>query len=183
MVKKVLTNLMDGVNMDSSKQNLLWGAIHGGVEVVGCLPKDFDNYRRDERVMVEGQGVELLLMHFEGVKQRNSGFHYVVDVDKEGRLKSVFYCDAISRRPYIYFSDIVVFDAIYKTNKYEMKFVPFVGVNHHDQTVVFGCDLIGQERIEYYNWFLIEWMKAMPGLEHPKVIITNEDASLLHVIT
>lgn len=36
--------------------------------------------------------------------------------------------------------------------------------------------------INDYNWFLVEWMKAMPGLEHPKVIITDENASLLHVI-
>lgn len=52
-MKKVLTNLMDVVNIDSSKQNCLWGAIHSGVEVVGCLPKDFDNYRQDKHVMVE----------------------------------------------------------------------------------------------------------------------------------
>lgn len=129
---------MDGVNIDSSKQNRPWGAIHGGVEAVGYLPKDFNNYRRDKRVMVEGQDAELILTHFEGEKQRNNDFHYVVDVDEEGRLKSIFWCDAILRRSYMFFGDVVVLDTTYKTNKYDMEFVPFVGVNHHNQTIVFG---------------------------------------------
>lgn len=75
----------------------------------------------------------------------------MVDVDEEGRLNCVFWCDAISRRSYIYFSDVIILDATYNTNKYEMKVIPFVGVNHHDQTIVFGCGLISQERIEDYN--------------------------------
>lgn len=120
-VKKVLMCLMDDVNIDSSKKNHLWGAIHLGPKVVGCFPKDFENYRRDQ--------------HFEGEKEKNGGFHYVFNMDDEGHLKSVFWYDAISRRSYAFFRDIVVLDATYKTNKYEIKFIPFVGVNHHDQII------------------------------------------------
>lgn len=132
--------------------------------MVGCLAKDFKNYWRDKRVLVEGLDTELLVAHFDGEKE-NSGFHYVVDVTKMGHLKSVFWCDTISWRSYAFFGDVVVLDATYKMNKYEVKFVPFVGVNHHNQNIIFGCGLIGQEHIEDYMWLLLEWIKAMSRME------------------
>lgn len=95
--------------------------------------------------------MDLLVKHFDGEKGKNDGFHYVVDMDDEGRLKSVFWCDKISKRSHAFFRDDVVLDVTYKTNKYEMKFIPFVRVNHHDQTIVFGCGLIRQDHIEDYE--------------------------------
>lgn len=106
------------------------------------MAKYFENYRRDQCVLVEGQDSKLMVSHFDGEKKKNHVFHYVVDVDEEGRLKSFFWCDTISRCSYAFFGDVVVLDATYKTNKYEMKFVPFIGVNHHGQKIIFCYGLI-----------------------------------------
>ena len=35
-----------------------------------------------------------------------------------------------------------VFYTTYLTNKYDMTFAPFVGVNHHDQSILLGCGLL-----------------------------------------
>ncbi|XP_072056347.1 protein FAR-RED ELONGATED HYPOCOTYL 3-like [Arachis hypogaea] len=51
---------------------------------------------------------------------------------KQERLKTIFWADARSRAAYEYFGDIVSFDTTYKTNRYDMPFGSFVGVNHHD---------------------------------------------------
>lgn len=57
-----------------------------------------------------------------------------MDLDPLGRLKNVFWVDSKSRVSYKYFGD-VSFDTNYTTNKYDMPLTPFVGVNHHDQSV------------------------------------------------
>ena len=39
----------------------------------------------------------------------------------------------MSRTTYKDFEDVVTFDTTYLTNKYDMSFAHFVGVNHHGQ--------------------------------------------------
>ena len=53
-------------------------------------------------------------------------FKYLVDV--EGHLKGLFWSDSQSQIDYAVFGDVVIFDSTYRTNKYNMPFVPFVGV-------------------------------------------------------
>jgi len=43
------------------------------------------------------------------------------------------------------FGDVVSFDTTYLTNKYDMRFAPFVGVNHHGQSILLGCGLLSLE--------------------------------------
>ena len=46
----------------------------------------------------------------------------------EGHLKGLFWSDSQSQIDYAAFGDVVIFDSTYRTNKYNMPFVPFVGV-------------------------------------------------------
>ena len=59
-----------------------------------------------------------------------------MDINEEGRLRNVFWADARSRAAYEEFGDVVTFDTTYLTNKYDMPFAPFVGVNHHGQSIL-----------------------------------------------
>jgi hypothetical protein len=68
-------------------------------------------------------------------KEVNSAFFYDFEVDDQGRLMRVFWADAMSRKNYSIFGDVVSLDATYTTNQYNMKFVPFTGVNHHLQSL------------------------------------------------
>lgn len=45
--------------------------------------------------------------------------------------KFIFCADAKSMAAFQEFGDIDTFDTTYLTNKYEMRFAPFVGFNHH----------------------------------------------------
>jgi len=49
---------------------------------------------------------------------------------------------------YNLFGGVVIFDTIYRTDKYNMICTPFVGMNHHNKNVVLGCGFILNERIE-----------------------------------
>lgn len=53
--------------------------------------------------------------------------------------------ECILGRCYEFFGDIVTFDSTYLTILYNMPFAPFVGVNHHGQSVLLVCGLPADE--------------------------------------
>lgn len=69
-------------------------------------------------------------------------------------MTNFFWDDAKSRMDYSYFGDVVCFDPTYNTNRYDMPFVPIVGVNHHYQTVLFGGALLYSESEESFEWVI-----------------------------
>ena len=81
-------------------------------------------------------------------KEVNPAFFYDFMVDEQGRLVCVFWADALCRKNYSVFGDVVSVDATYTTNQYNMKFVPFTGVNHHLQSVFLGAALLADEKID-----------------------------------
>ncbi|KAL2893893.1 Protein FAR-RED IMPAIRED RESPONSE 1 [Bienertia sinuspersici] len=70
---------------------------------------------------------------------------------------------ARSRAAYEEFGDVVCFDSTYLTNKYHLPFANFVGVNHHGQTVLFGCALVSVEDADTFEWVFRQWLKCMGG--------------------
>ncbi|XP_073360322.1 protein FAR1-RELATED SEQUENCE 5-like [Aegilops tauschii subsp. strangulata] len=119
------------------------------------------------------------------------GAHMVVKLDRECGVWFVasFVDDhnhAMARpdeswRDYQDYRDVVVFDSTYKINKYGMPFVPFVGVNNHRCTTVFGCAIIADETEGTYVWLLQTFMKANCQVK-PKSIITDGDAAMIRAI-
>lgn len=61
---------------------------------------------------------------------------------KDGTMKSVFWADGKSKGAYAQFGEVLVFDVTYKTNIFKFPFVPFVGVNHHGKSILFGASLL-----------------------------------------
>ncbi|KAI8547176.1 hypothetical protein RHMOL_Rhmol07G0174700 [Rhododendron molle] len=58
---------------------------------------------------------------------------------------------------------------------------PCKGVNHHHQSIMFGCALLVNEKIESYVWLLQTWAEAMCG-HTPSVIITDDDKAMVKAI-
>ncbi|XP_052197190.1 protein FAR1-RELATED SEQUENCE 5-like [Diospyros lotus] len=119
------------------------------------------------------------------VRKRNSkkGDDSVVniDLDEEARLKIVFWADNRCREAYKEFGDVVTFDTTYLTNKYDMMFAPFVGVNHHDQSTLFGCGLVSNEDTKTFVWLFRTWLQCMHG-QAPTGIITDQDRAMQNAI-
>ena len=114
-------------------------------------------------------------------QSKNPGIVYAIEVDEYGCMGNCFWADAMSRMAYQYFGDVVTFDATYQTNRYKIPFVPFIGVNYHHQSMMFGCTLLVNETTESYTWLLKTWLNAMPG-NPPFTIITNDDKVMAKVI-
>jgi hypothetical protein len=124
--------------------------------------KECRNFIAKERYLQLGtRGVGALRDYFIRMQSINDGFYFAMDFDDDARLKNVFWADARSRAIYEDFGDVVTFDTTYLTNKYEIPFAPFVGVNHHGQSILFGVVLISKENTETFVWLFETWLKCM----------------------
>ena len=58
---------------------------------------------------------------------------------------------------------------------------PFVGVNHHGQSILLGCGLISNKNVDTFVWLFESWMKCMLG-RNLKAIITDQDQAMKRAI-
>ncbi|KAH7650627.1 FHY3/FAR1 family protein [Dioscorea alata] len=146
----------------------------GGYENLTYTEKDCRNYIAKAKQFRLGVGdAEALGNYFSCMQHRNSNFYHLIDMDEERHLRNIFWADARSITAYEAFGDVVSFDTTYLTNKYDMPFAPFVGVNHHGQTILFGCGLLSKEDTETYIWLFRTWLECMSG-KAPKAITTDQ---------
>ncbi|KAH9760448.1 protein FAR1-RELATED SEQUENCE [Citrus sinensis] len=180
-VKKQLEiNDEAGIRMAQSFKSVVVEA--GGFEKVSFLEKDARNHIDKVRRLRLGEGdVVAIQRYFKKMQTENNGFFFSLDLDEEGRLKNVFWADPRSRAAYKDFGDVVTFDTTYLTNKYDMPFAPFVGVNHHDQSILLGCGLISHEDTETFTWLFDTWLSCMSG-SPPLGIITDQDKAMKNAI-
>ncbi|XP_042964815.1 protein FAR1-RELATED SEQUENCE 5-like [Carya illinoinensis] len=150
----------------------------GGYENVPFGEKECRNYIEKARQLRLGVGgVEALMNYFQDMQKKNADFFYAIDVGADMRLKNVFWADARSRAAYQSFGDVITFDTTYLTNAYKMPFAPFVGVNHHGQSILFGCGLISNEDAHTFEWLFESWLKCMND-QPPNAIITDQDKAM-----
>ncbi|PNX71278.1 hypothetical protein L195_g027153 [Trifolium pratense] len=144
--------------------------------------KDCRNYIDKLRRLRLGIGdAEAIRNYFVGMQRKNSHFFYVMDVDDSSHLRNVFWADARCRAAYEYFGEVITFDTTYLTNKYDMPFAPFVGVNHHGQSILLGCALLSNEDTETFTWLFTTWLACMNG-RAPNAIITDQDRAMKNAI-
>ncbi|CAA2953786.1 Hypothetical predicted protein [Olea europaea subsp. europaea] len=109
------------------------------------------------------------------------GFFFSIDLDDEAQLRNVFWADNRCRQACKEFGDIVTFDTTYLTNKYEMPFAPFIGVNHHGQSTLLGYGLLSNEDTKTFVWLFRTWLECMHD-QAPSGIITDQDPAMQNAI-
>jgi zinc finger SWIM domain-containing protein 3 len=82
---------------------------------------------------------------------------------------------------YGYFGDVLCFDTTYRTNTYGRPFAPFIGVNHHKQTIIFGAALLYDETIDSFKWLFETFLSTMSG-KQPTTILTDQSATMAKAI-
>lgn len=126
--------------------------------------------------------VEKTLNHFEELQLQDPCFLYTVQKDADGALRSVFWTDARSRMDYEVFGDFVSFDTTCSTNRHHMPFVPITGMNNRGRTIVLGCALLQDRKVETYKWMLQTFLKEMGGHMMPRSVITSQDEAMAKAI-
>nr|KAJ0196285.1 hypothetical protein LSAT_V11C700384510 [Lactuca sativa] len=87
--------------------------------------------------------------------------------------KHIFRCHAHCFELYQKYGDVVVFDTIYKVNSYDMPFGIFVGIDNHGRTILFGCALLRNEKLNTCEWLFKNFTLSMK--KSPKTILTDQD--------
>ncbi|XP_068643640.1 protein FAR1-RELATED SEQUENCE 5-like [Aristolochia californica] len=149
-----------------------------GVSNNHVTEQDKENYSCQMRELTFARGdVKALIEYFIRKQSENPSFFYAVEIDGEEHIRNVVWVDPKSRMAYTHFGDVVTFDTTYVTNKYQVPFAPFVGVNHHGQSVLLGCALLTDQTVSSITWVFQTWLAAMSG-HQPRSIITEQDGAL-----
>ncbi|KAK9096091.1 hypothetical protein Sjap_021588 [Stephania japonica] len=154
----------------------------GGEETVEFLHSDSKNYLSSKRKRNMNKGeASNLLYYFQRKQFDDPSFVYLIQLDVDDRITNIFWADAKMLVDYHQFGDAICFDTTYMRNKDCRPFAPFVGVNNHKETVIFGVALLYDETIESFTWVFKAFIEAMSG-EKPKTILTDQDEGMAKAI-
>ncbi|XP_017230220.1 protein FAR1-RELATED SEQUENCE 3 [Daucus carota subsp. sativus] len=124
-----------------------------------------------------GRDAHNILNYFEKKQAENPGFFYAIQLDDVNHLTNVFWADARSRNAYSHFGDAVIFDTMYRPNRFLVPCTPFTGINHHGQVVLFGCALLMDESESSFTWLFKTWLSAMNN-RPPVSLTTDQDRAI-----
>ena len=154
----------------------------GGHEKVGFTPKDLYNHvdamRRFEIKDGDAGGA---LAYLCAKWESDPSFFYKFSVDEENRVENLYWFDSTSRLDYAWFGDVVAFDTTYRTNAHKKPLVVLLAVNHHHQTVIFGCALLVDESESSSVWALEAFLHGMMS-KKPISVVTDGDKAMRKAI-
>ncbi|XP_074298728.1 protein FAR1-RELATED SEQUENCE 5-like [Silene latifolia] len=183
-ISRSLDKFQKTLILDNSKLNIGAGLtfrqvkeLVNGYENIGATLIDFKNFQRDIKCYIGLRDDDLFIDRLEKLKATQPQFYFAYDVDSQNRLTKFFWADATCIRNYSFFGDAVSFDPTYGTNKYDMVFTPFTGVNHHRKSVLFaGCLLLHEDGMSF-QWTFQHFLTAM-GQKEPQFMITDQCPSI-----
>ncbi|KAJ1392019.1 MULE transposase domain [Sesbania bispinosa] len=152
----------------------------GGYENVRFRKKDIYN-EVDKLRRKKGSNATIALSYLQRLKRTDQALYWRHTSGEHGRLQHLFWSDGRCQYDYHVFGDVLAFDATYKKNRYSCPMVVFFGVNHHNQTIVFGCAVVSNETEETYVWVLEQFLHAMKG-KVPVSVITDGDLAMRNAI-
>ncbi|XP_021715624.1 protein FAR1-RELATED SEQUENCE 5-like [Chenopodium quinoa] len=154
----------------------------GGEECVGHTKRDHLNYvSRVKMSMVEGGDMQNVLNTLQERVDQDPSFFYRLKFGEENNVVSYFWRDSQMLEDFKAYGDVLIFDTTYRTNKYGLICAPFVGINNHWKTTMFGCAFITDEKTDTFVWLLSIFKKSMCGIE-PKSIFTDQDLAMSNAI-
>ncbi|CAH9138353.1 unnamed protein product [Cuscuta epithymum] len=163
-------------NIGTMKSYRLYKETVGGYSNIGATAVDFKNFKRDLMAYISGVDAQIVVDKLFRKQDVCSAFFFDYDVDDTDQLTRLFWADPICRKNYALFGDVVSFDATYGTNRYNMVFGPFTGVDNHRKCITFGAGLLLKEDVESYVWLFTRFINAMA--RQPTCIITDQDPAM-----
>ncbi|XP_061359485.1 protein FAR1-RELATED SEQUENCE 5-like [Gastrolobium bilobum] len=173
-VTKSLVSMLYEEGLTSSKISKVVNAMDKDVNITPVQITTIISSQRKNNVGRECQGI---IKHFQRKSILDGSFYFDMHLAEDGTLRSVFWADGRSRAAYAQFGDVLVFDVTYQTNKFKFPFAPFVGVNHHGQSILFAAALLEDETEATYTW-LFEQFRACMFEKSPVAIITDQDKAM-----
>ncbi|XP_074310699.1 protein FAR1-RELATED SEQUENCE 5-like [Silene latifolia] len=144
-----------------------------GYENIGASLTEFKNFRREIKCFIGLKDAQMFVDQLEHLHETQEGFYFAYDIDQNKCLFRVFWAMQRRRRNYALYGEAVTFDPTYSTNKYDMIFAPFTGVDHHKKSVTFGASLMSRENDQNFKWIFTKFLDCMGGKE-PHCFFTDQ---------
>ncbi|XP_019161151.1 PREDICTED: protein FAR1-RELATED SEQUENCE 5-like [Ipomoea nil] len=154
----------------------LFKEIVGEYSNVGATGVDFKNFKHDLMAYILNGDAQLFIDTLFKRRELCEAFEFEYDVDDVDQLTRVFWADAVSRKNFALFGDVVLFDATYRSNRYNLVFVPFTGIDNHKRSITFGVGLLTREDVDSYVWLLERFKKTMR--HEPICVVTDQDPAV-----
>nr|XP_043639392.1 protein FAR1-RELATED SEQUENCE 5-like [Erigeron canadensis] len=182
----LLHHLIDEASIGPSVGYRILTKIHGGHEAVGASKTDASktdckNWKRKYNSYISEADSQMMVNMLKQKKEFLEDFSFEYFTVNDGELAGLFWADEVSKLNYYAFGDVVSFDATYRTNKYDMVFIPFTEIDNHKKCVTFGAGMLAKEDISSYKWLLNEFKNAFP--REPKVVLTDQDPPIKVVVS
>ncbi|KAL2335233.1 hypothetical protein Fmac_016446 [Flemingia macrophylla] len=172
---QVAKNIVDGSNVlptSSSESNCK--------TVEGFADLDYDSIGREYKLpfkctsKIKDGDIEKIKNHFQIKHSKNPSFFYAFQLDDDDQITNIFWADTKMMVDYSDFGDVVCLDSSYRYYKDSRPFVPFLGINNHQQMTIFGLALLYNESVESLKWLFRVFIKTMSGSK-PKTILTDQN--------
>ena len=90
----------------------------GGLDNLGFIPEDYNNYLRTSRTdEMKSRDTRGLLEYLQRMQSEDLNFSYAIQVDLDDLITNIFWADGRIKLDYGYFGDVVCFDTTYQKNK------------------------------------------------------------------
>nr|GEZ16974.1 protein FAR1-related sequence 5-like [Tanacetum cinerariifolium] len=178
--EQIFVQQLSSTSIGATRAHHLYASTHSGYESVNAIETEYRNHKRDLNAHIGEGDAKILITKMNNRKLHvdNFSFEYVVE---NSQLSELFWADEMSKYNYKEFGDTVSFDATFRTNKYNMVFVPFTGIDNHRKCVTFGAGMLSNETTKSNKWLLTCFLKAFNN--QPRLVITDQDPAMKNAIT
>nr|GEZ47479.1 hypothetical protein [Tanacetum cinerariifolium] len=152
---------------------------YGWLCKVRGTPNDYRNFKRAVNLFIGDRDAQMIVDKMINWKLHVPEFSFEHHVLHD-ELVGMFWVDDTMKCNYAVFSDVVSFDATFRTKKYDFVFVPFTGIDHNQKCVTFGAALLFDETKDSYCWMLKAFLKVHQ--KQPTLALTDQDAALRNVV-
>jgi hypothetical protein len=95
-------------------------------------------------------------------------------------VSDIFFAHHESIKLFNLFLTVLLLDSTYKTNKYKLPLLEFVGTTSTEQTFSVGFALLSAEKESNFVWALQKCRELLKQREHPDVVVTGRDNALMN---
>ena len=140
----------------------------------------YNTMQRDKRIMVDGlvEAHDLISPLMESVD-----FAYNCSTDRHDQLTGLIFASRRALAQFSFMSFVLLMDATYKTNRFNMPLLLMSSVDQHGSTYIVACCLFADETMSSYSMALMSF-KQLFGAAVPTVdvIITDQDNAMIGAI-
>nr|XP_043611770.1 protein FAR1-RELATED SEQUENCE 5-like [Erigeron canadensis] len=110
----------------------------------------------------------------------SNNYVYEFSTTSSNELENLFFVHQTSFSIWRAFPHVLIIDAMYKTNYYNLPFVEIVGVTSTNKTFLIAFAFIQNERTTNHTWVLNCLKLTLDCCMHPRVIVTDRELALVN---